>query len=242
MVRTTSSRDVFAPYCGADRVVPALDESFVVPERIWKAVDLSGRDKNVILRSLSFDLDEACFVKCEVQEVRTLLSAYCAHIGEQIGERFLVLKLCVDVQSDAPAVSVIDGSVEKLLRDGIVGGDGENYNLVGCSNSQVQNRSFYFRRGDKQECRSFIRQHFLPFIEAKRPVAKRVKYAGLLFTACQHIVDLPTDLRVGSTNDRTDRRGQFNFTDGCGLISWKLAKHLAVTIGWKDVPSIIQIR
>jgi hypothetical protein len=86
-------------------------------------------------------------------------------------------------------------------------------------------------------------------LEEKSGVAKRIKYQGLLFSGAQ-VIDLPVETHVceiaAVTND------VYDFTDGCGLMSLKLAKFLHPKIhglgitkkgrGTATVPGVFHIR
>ena len=92
-------------------------------------------------------------------------------------------------------------------------------------------------------------------LEMKKGCAKRIKYQGLLFSGAQ-VVDLPQHVvvreipSVERLRPYSDR-DTYDFTDGCGLISFKLASYLHEKIhglglskkGQKtNVPSVFHIR
>ena len=61
-------------------------------------------------------------------------------------------------------------------------------------------------------------------LEKKKGIPKRVKYVGLLFTGCQEIVEMPTKFDVKHIGDV--EFNDYTFTDGCGIMSIKLAKKI----------------
>lgn len=141
---------------------------------------------------------------------------------------------------------------ERILRSGILSPDKkEHFDLLGCSNSQVKNYTFLFRRRQQHDKRKWNNDKFLEAIipnlqtlEKKKGVAKRVKYVGLLFSGLRFFVNLNTKMTRTKvqTIDSVERNG-FDFTDGCGLISYKLAKEISLNqmkLGY--VPSVFQIR
>jgi len=182
---------------------------------------------------------------------------------------------------------------ERMLRNGLTSPKGDHFQLLGCSNSQVRNYSFLFRRVHKNSGstsrsnthtkKSLKRQlnvtiqsasaHFhrlqnmtneqlltsilpnLTQLEQKKGVSKRVKYTGLLFSGIKCFVNLPQSTlirRIGSIENNG-----FDFTDGVGLISIKLAREITKQLLKKgkngkkqfigmmkknEVPSVFQIR
>ncbi|XP_066921960.1 uncharacterized protein [Clytia hemisphaerica] len=137
-----------------------------------------------------------------------------------------------------------DRYIESVLRKG-VRFKGQEYNILGCSNSQVQKKSFVFMQRSKEQCKTEIKK-FIPQLHNIELVAKRVKYAGLLFTPCQYMLHLPTSYEV--CEGENYERGRYDFADGCGTISFKLAKEIIVLneklqMDWgEEIPSVWQIR
>jgi len=122
----------------------------------------------------------------------------------------------------------------------------ELYHLIGCSNSQVQRHCYIFRRSHcLQENESFLLQILprLRELELKKGTPKRVKYAGLLFSGITPVA-IPKDTIVEEIPSW--KNGKYDFTDGPGLISKKLAlwikEQLNLPGGNDDCPSVFQIR
>jgi hypothetical protein len=77
-------------------------------------------------------------------------------------------------------------------------------------------------------------------LEQKKGIPKRVKYAGLIFSGIT-AVTLPTVVVVEEIESKM--ANGFDFTDGPGLISIKLAKWVQKELGIQGAcPSIFQIR
>ena len=138
-------------------------------------------------------------------------------------KNFLVIKF--SERQDDDSLMERDGVVENLLRTGVVYKECD-FNILGCSNSQVQKKSFVFMKGSHVDCKNQLQKMIpdLDQIQREKGVAKRVKYTGLLFTGCRYMVKLPANLRIIEEKDITNPR--FNFTDGCGMISLRLAKEI----------------
>ena len=222
----------------------------------------------------SFDLDEECFQDGKELEVNSLFFEYIFNQNEKFLEESktsskqeMKSKLTDKIPQNEDNFFVVnfvskkfnpgdtqtmfkDGIVENILRKGISANGGQTYNIVGCSNSQVQKRSFYFMLGSDEECKLVIKSfiHDLSALE-KKGVAKRTKYIGLLFTGCQYIVNLPEDVKIIKTDDIERKHVDINhnFTDGCGFISFGLADWIwknnpILREKWKQIPSLWQIR
>mmetsp|Transcript_47133 Transcript_47133/g.111777 ORF Transcript_47133/g.111777 Transcript_47133/m.111777 type:complete len:627 (+) Transcript_47133:378-2258(+) len=125
--------------------------------------------------------------------------------------------------------------------DDLVGKD-EHYNLFGCSNSQVQRHCYVMRRGSLQANEEHLLKVLpnLRELERKKGAPKRVKYAGLMFSGLATAATLPSDVQVSEI--ATYRNGTFDFTDGVGLISCKLARVVQNQLGLRECPSVFQIR
>ena len=145
-----------------------------------------------------------------------------------------------------------DQIILNILQEGVIF-KSVQYQVVGCSNSQVQKKSFVFAK-KVSICNGLV-EKYIPGIEElqrSKGVAKRVKYAGLLFTGCRYMVKLPEDFRVEKEGRKYESRGSsgetFDFTDGCGIISLGLVrkmmeKNKVLQNDWKDqIPTVWQIR
>lgn len=108
---------------------------------------------------------------------------------------FLVLKIAE--KKDGESLMSRDQVVGSVLKNGVILKD-TKYEIVGCSNSQVQKKSFVFGKTSLGYGR-LVEETYIPNIkevERKKGVAKRVKYAGLLFTGCRYMLNLPDDFQV----------------------------------------------
>ncbi|XP_066921264.1 uncharacterized protein [Clytia hemisphaerica] len=141
-----------------------------------------------------------------------------------------------------------DQVIESVLKKG-VSFRGQSYHIVGCSNSQVRKKSFVFMQRSRKQCDEWM-QNLIPGIgklAIEKGVAKRVKYAGLLFSGCRYIVGLPRNYQVSQGLSYYSKTNS-DFTDGCGVISLKLAREIVeknaqLKKDWKsEVPSVWQIR
>jgi RNA dependent RNA polymerase len=121
------------------------------------------------------------------------------------------------------------------------------FKFLDCSNSQVQRHCYIFRRSTTLQENETRLLQMLPGpheLEKKKGIPKRVKYAGLLFSGITS-VKLPSD---GVIVEELESKvaNKFDFTDGPGVISLKLALWVKEQLGIKgdrdDCPSIFQIR
>ena len=144
---------------------------------------------------------------------------------------------------------------EKMLRSGLVvyrsddgNGNGRRskknvYHVIGCSNSQVKDFSFLFRKSQSLDHNVSFLKSIVPTMEElqrKKGVAKRVKYVGLLFSGIRTFVHLPPDVIVREIS--SIENNNYDFTDGPGLISVKLATIIAKQMNLPSTPSVFQIR
>jgi RNA dependent RNA polymerase len=129
----------------------------------------------------------------------------------------------------------------RFLKSGI-GLNGTHYSFYGHSNSQLKSRSCYLRRGSQAEVDRTV-EALGDFTKIKT-VAKKVKRIGLLFSTADRVLDVAPE-RCKDIPDIED--GDFNFTDGCGLISLDFAKLLVrkkpiIFRNQRYLPSVFQIR
>ena len=131
--------------------------------------------------------------------------------------------------------------VTRLLQSGMTI-NGVTYNFYGHSNSQLKSRACFLFAASKEEIARKV-ENLGDFAKMKS-VGKKAKRIALLFSAAeiacevepQHCEDIPD---VASKD--------YNFTDGCGLVSEKFAKILVkkVNISFRNhkyMPSVFQMR
>ena len=129
----------------------------------------------------------------------------------------------------------------RLLQTGIRL-NGTHYNFFGHSNSQLKSRTCFLFAGPADDI-SRIVESWGDFSSIKS-VAKKAKRIGLLFSAAEATIQLQPE-RCEDISDKQTK--DYNFTDGCGLISNHLAKqlvkHIPITFrNRKYTPSVFQIR
>ena len=251
------SRDVFTSQTEQDVCTSTVigrrspKSQIIVPKQLWDAESLAlppNSSEHEYIRALVYDLDNRRFIYHEsaVQPVKSLFVAFnrSDSKNQTTFADFFILKFHDDPEASARSRSTyaVDEQKEDILRVGLVV-DGEEFNLVGCSNSQLQKGCFCFLKRTRKGCDEYIEQ-FFPGINKnqKLTIPKRVKYAGLLFSGCKEILELPEDVVITHTADLAN--GKYKFTDGCGIISWKLAKYLTRKIKRMTsiVPSIWQVK
>ena len=131
--------------------------------------------------------------------------------------------------------------VHRLLTSGIAF-NGVQYHFFGHSNSQLKSRSCFLYAASKEEISKKVEA--MGDFSKLKSVAKKAKRIGLLFSSAEMGVTLSSE----SYEDIEDiERGNYNFTDGCGLISKTLAKELVRrrSIAFRNkryLPSVFQIR
>lgn len=225
-----------------DSTANPIKKVYVIPPKYSSKIEVSNGVATI--PSFKFNIPKKCFEDCGRKPIQSLFFKMLE--SEKLKDMgFFVINFSEQQVGDT--ILERDSLIENILRVGIHFA-GNLYNVVGCSNSQVQKKSFFFMKGEREDCDQII-QRFIPQIkslEQKKGVAKRVKYAGLLFSGCQQIFRLPVDCSVFSIPDYNS--GKYNFTDGCGLISLKLAQMIvedneSLKKTWKDnIPSVWQIR
>jgi hypothetical protein len=131
--------------------------------------------------------------------------------------------------------------ITKMLVSGITI-NGVAYHFFGHSNSQLKSRSCFLYAASKKDIS--IKVEAMGDLSNLKSVAKKAKRIGLLFSSAEVTLDLLPD-RCEDIDDVATK--EYIFTDGCGLISTQLAKHLAQkrNIVFRDrryLPSVYQIR
>lgn len=129
----------------------------------------------------------------------------------------------------------------RFLKSGVTL-NGVHYSFYGHSNSQLKSRSCFLRRGSQVEV-DRTTESLGDFTKIKT-VAKKAKRIGLLFSTADRVVDVAPE-RCKDIPDIED--GEFNFTDGCGLISLHFARQLVrkkpiIFRNQRYLPSVFQIR
>lgn len=129
----------------------------------------------------------------------------------------------------------------RLLRSGIIL-NGTHYNFYGHSNSQLKSRTCILLAASKNTISCRVEN--LGDFSKLKTVAKKAKRIGLLFSAAETAMNLPAN-RCEDISDIKTR--DYNFTDGCGLISPYLAQILVKKMGIRFrnkrySPSMFQIR
>ena len=129
----------------------------------------------------------------------------------------------------------------RLLRTGIAI-NYVQYHFFGHSNSQLKSRSCFLYAASKVDI-SGMKESMGDFSKLKS-VGKKAKRIGLLFSSAELGVTLSPE-RCSDIEDV--ERGDYNFTDGCGLISMAMAKQLVRrrNIAFRNrryLPAVYQIR
>jgi hypothetical protein len=131
--------------------------------------------------------------------------------------------------------------ITRLLITGVVLND-TRYHFFGHSNSQLNSRSCFLYSASKVDITSKIEA--MGDLSKLKSVGKKAKRIGLLFSRAEMALELPPT----RCEDITDiKSNDYIFTDGCGLISVKLANHLVqrrniLFRGERYHPSVFQIR
>lgn len=171
-------------------------------------------------------------------------------VGESL-DRFLLISFanfwlrCTAISGEGPprlAMGRDNGDyLTRLLTRGIEL-NGIQYHFFGHSNSQLKSRSCFMYAGTKEFISSKIEA--MGDFTKLTSVGKKAKRIGLLFSSAEVAIMLPPH-RCEDIEDI--KRDNYTFTDGCGLISLKLARQLAKTRNIifranRYLPSVYQIR
>ena len=215
------------------------------------------KPNGMLMLHFTYSLKDRAFIKYHVQQVSNLFFEYAVATNEDVSRDYLVIQMDDEdldaLERDQPNETRtffsydVDPFRELVLRNGITAGSHdekeEMYNLIGCSNSQVQKHSYFFRRSRgliENETRLLQLLPGLRELEREKGIPKRVKYAGLLFSGITS-VRLPDNVHVKEI--KSWKRHGYDFTDGPGLISKKLAHWVKEQLMIKgDCPSVFQIR
>ncbi|CAM1300030.1 Uncharacterised protein r2_g989 [Pycnogonum litorale] len=141
-----------------------------------------------------------------------------------------------------------------MLAEGILVSTGNRlrpklYKFFGHSPNQLRNRTCVLYDSEKLNFKDVVRA-FGKFYEIHN-VAKQANRIGLLLSTAEPTVELAQDeFEVISDVENSNEFNSYNFTDGCGFISYETAKHIAeyleidfryVEQNWK-VPSVFEIQ
>lgn len=131
--------------------------------------------------------------------------------------------------------------VTRMLESGLVI-NGVAYRFYGHSSSQLKSRTCVLFAASKEEISRKVES--LGDFSKMKSVAKKAKRIGLLFSVAETTSELQPDL-CEDIPDVTSK--DYNFTDGCGLISSGFATTLvkSMNIRFRNqryVPSVFQIR
>ncbi|KAF9697067.1 hypothetical protein EKO04_005137 [Ascochyta lentis] len=141
-----------------------------------------------------------------------------------------------------PATARENGDwITKVLISGITI-NGTTYHFFGHSHSQLKSRSCIMYAASKEDIS--LKVEAMGDFSKMKSVGKKAKRIGLLFSTAEVAFDLPPE-RCQDIDDITTK--DYIFTDGCGLISPQLAKHLAQkrNIVFRDkryLSSVYQVR
>lgn len=170
-------------------------KEYKIPESLVngsKEKDKTGSD----IMIFEYDIPNKCFYfKGYQQPVSIFFEIYRKHHNNTKADDFIVVK--ISEKNEQESIMLRDQVVGNILQNGVIF-KGKKYEIVGCSNSQVQKKSFMFGKVSLG-CGQIVEKEYIPEIkevERKKGVAKRVKYAGLLFTGCRYMLDLPDDIHV----------------------------------------------
>ena len=152
-----------------------------------------------------------------------------------------------EIPSSTPASARESADYVTLLLQTGITINGATYNFYGhsnYSNSQLKSRSraWYLYAALKEDIALNV-ENFGDFTKMKS-VAKKAKRIALLFSAA----DIACQVEEENCEDIDDvESGDYNFTDGCGLISKDFAKFLVTKMNirfrnQKYMPSVFQIR
>lgn len=213
----------------------------------------------------TYSLKDCKFVKANVSEASNLFFQYAASIQEDVSREYIVVQMDdQDQYDDDPRAKRptrnffsydVDERREVILRHGIQVVDLQQeqqqqqqehtvFHFLGCSNSQVQRHCYIFRRSPNLQSNEGRLLRVLPNLlqlERKKGIPKRVKYTGLLFSGITPVT-LPKDNLIVQEIQSVKDKG-YDFTDGPGLISRKLALWVKEQLGIRgDCPSVFQIR
>ena len=146
------------------------------------------------------------------------------------------------VLSSTPATAKESADYVTLLLQSGITINGVTYNFYGHSNSQLKSRACFLYAASKEE--SALKVENLGDFTRIKSVAKKAKRIALLFSAAEIVCRVEEENYEDIDDVETK---DYNFTDGCGLISEKFARFLVQNMNikfrnQKYIPSVFQIR
>ena len=174
-------------------------KEYKIPEILVNNSEKKKKTESDIM-VFEYDIPNKCFCFKGYQEKISVFFEILRKCSNwSLTDVFLVVKIAEKKEEESTMSR--DQVIGSILENGITFKD-TKYEVVGCSNSQVQKKSFVFGKVS-MGCGYLVEKNYIPNInevERKKGVAKRVKYAGLLFTGCRYMLDLPDDLEARITN------------------------------------------
>ena len=187
-----------------------------------------------------------CFVKkIEITPTRFIFKKPQFMLGNRIvrkhdANNFVIVSFRDENSKQIPTLfedceNIID-RIKKIIQNGIKLG---KYHLkfVGFSNSQLKDMNFWFVLESVTINETIIRSSLGDFSKCKSSF-KFFSRVGLAFSSSQPTIPV----KLTKIDDISTPDGKYNFTDGCGFISFSAAKKVQRSLGLKECPSLFQIR
>lgn len=138
-------------------------------------------------------------------------------------------------------------AIQSTLKHGFHIAD-RHFQFLGWSNSQMRDQGCYFyasrldpftkkRIGTIADIRRWMGN-----FDNVKTVSKMMSRMGQCFTQAQPTITLASDAYMIEPDIIGGLQGKYNFSDGCGRISYKLAKKIAKILELEYIPSVFQIR
>ncbi|KAL1106721.1 hypothetical protein V6Z11_D04G224400 [Gossypium hirsutum] len=211
---------------------PKLDEGLVAVRRIQvtpSKVYFSGPDVNLsnrVLRSYIKDIDNFLRV---------------SFVDEELGKIH-------STDLSTPSTSSTDGKPSRIyqrilstLRNGILVGD-KKFEFLACSTSQLRENSIWMFASKPGLTADDIRGQ-MGHIHVIRNVAKYAARLGQSLSSSRETLEVHQDEIEEIPDIEVETGGnKYNFSDGIGKISAKLARQVAWKCGLRQTPSAFQIR
>ncbi|TYH78510.1 hypothetical protein ES332_D04G232300v1 [Gossypium tomentosum] len=211
---------------------PKLDEGLVAVRRIQvtpSKVYFSGPDVNLsnrVLRSYIKDIDNFLRV---------------SFVDEELGKIH-------STDLSTPSTSSTDGKPSRIyqrilstLRNGILIGD-KKFEFLACSTSQLRENSIWMFASKPGLTADDIRGQ-MGHIHVIRNVAKYAARLGQSLSSSRETLEVRQDELEEIADIEVETGGnKYNFSDGIGKISAKLARQVAWKCGLRQTPSAFQIR
>ena len=173
-------------------------KEYKIPESLIKDSKEKKKPGSCIM-IFEYDIPNKCFYFKAYQEPISVFFEIYQNENDRkknLTDEFLVVKICEKKEEES--IMSRDQVVRSILQNGVTFKDNK-YEVVGCSNSQVQKKSFVFGKVSLS-CSRLVEKYIpnIKKVERDKGVAKRVKYAGLLFTGCRYMLDLPDNIMVSA--------------------------------------------